>query len=90
MSQVQKVSVALTPKFIALLKEAVDAGEYTSTSEAVRDALRGWKLRRRMKEIGVDELRRLWKEGAASGPGRLASLAMIKKEARRRQQRAGI
>lgn len=89
MSQVQKVSVALTPKFIALLKEAVNAGEYTSTSEAVRDALRGWKLRRRLRELGTDELRRLWKEGIASGSGRLAPLAAIKKEARRRQQRAG-
>ena len=32
MSNVQKVSVALTPEFMALLKEAVDTGEYTSAS----------------------------------------------------------
>ncbi|MGZ8330631.1 MAG: ribbon-helix-helix domain-containing protein, partial [Rhodoplanes sp.] len=40
MSNVQKVSVALTPEFMALLKEAVDTGEYTSASEVIRDALR--------------------------------------------------
>jgi antitoxin ParD1/3/4 len=42
MSNVQKVSVALTPEIIAMLKDAVDTGEYTSTSEVVRDALRTW------------------------------------------------
>jgi Arc/MetJ-type ribon-helix-helix transcriptional regulator len=35
MSNVQKVSVALTPEFMALLKEAVDTGEYTSASEVI-------------------------------------------------------
>jgi antitoxin ParD1/3/4 len=35
-----------------------------------------------MKE--VDELRRLWEEGLASGPGRFADMAAIKAEARRR------
>ena len=43
MSNVQKVSVALTPEFMTLLKEAVETGEYTSASEVIRDALRHWK-----------------------------------------------
>jgi antitoxin ParD1/3/4 len=68
MSNVQKVSVALTPEIIAMLKEAVDAGEYTSTSEVVREALRAWKTRRMAHEIEVRELRKLWSEGLASGP----------------------
>jgi antitoxin ParD1/3/4 len=33
---------------------------------------------------GVAELRRLWQEGLASGPGRFKSIDQIKKEARRR------
>lgn len=67
MSNVQKVSVALTPEIIAMLKAAVETGEYTSTSEVVRDALRIWKSRRMARETDVEELRRLWKEGVASG-----------------------
>jgi antitoxin ParD1/3/4 len=68
MSNVQKVSVALTPEIIAMLKDAVDTGEYTSTSEVVRDALRTWKAHRTAHEMNAEELRRLWKEGIVSGP----------------------
>ncbi|MGD0185105.1 MAG: type II toxin-antitoxin system ParD family antitoxin [Roseiarcus sp.] len=68
MSSVQKLSVALTPENIAMLREAVESGEYTSTSEVVRDALRLWKTRRAALERDVEDLRRLWREGLASGP----------------------
>lgn len=68
MSNIQKVSVALAPEIVAMLKDAVETGEYTSTSEVVRDALRTWKARRAAREINAEELRRLWKEGIASGP----------------------
>ncbi len=84
MSGAQKVSVALTPEFMALLKEAVETGEYTSASEVIRDALRHWKERRSIRELSTDELRRLWQEGVASGPGRFKSIDAVKKEARRR------
>lgn len=84
MSNVQKVSVALTPEMLAMLKEAVDSGEYTSTSEVIRDALRGWKARRTVHELEIEELRRLWNEGIASGPGHFSSIDEIKAEARRR------
>ena len=84
MSNVQKVSVALTPEMLAMLKEAVDSGEYTSTSEVIRDALRGWKARRAVHEMEVEELRKLWNEGIASGAGRFESIDEIKDEARRR------
>lgn len=84
MSNVQKVSVALTPEMLAMLKEAVDSGEYTSTSEVIRDALRGWKARRAVHEIEVGELRKLWNEGIASGAGHFETIDKIKAEAQRR------
>ena len=84
MSNVQKVSVALTPEMLAMLKEAVDSGEYTSASEVIRDALRGWKARRAVHEMEVEALRKLWNEGLASGAGRFSSIEDIKAEARRR------
>jgi antitoxin ParD1/3/4 len=68
MSNVQKVSVALTPEIVAMRKDAVDTVEYTSTSEVVRQALRAWKMRRTAHEMEIAELRRLWNEGVASGP----------------------
>lgn len=84
MSNVQKVSVALTSEFVTLLKEAVETGEYTSASEVIRDALRDWKVRRTSPMMDAAELRRLWDEGIASGPGRFKTIGDIKKEARRR------
>jgi antitoxin ParD1/3/4 len=84
MPNVQKISVALTPEMLAMLKEAVESGEYTSTSEVIRDALRSWKARRAMQEREVEELRRLWDEGINSGEGRFSSIDEIKAEARRR------
>ena len=82
MSKVTKVSVALTPEMSALVQEAVASGDYASGSEVIREALREWKLRRNTKLQDEDELRRLWAEGLASGPGRFADIDAIKREAR--------
>ena len=68
MSHVEKISIALPAEMIALVKAAVNSGEYATTSEVVRDALRGWKLKRRLDELEIEELRRLVNEGIASGP----------------------
>ena len=68
MSNVQKVSVALTPEIVSMLREAVETGEYTSTSEVVRDALRFWKQRRDLSQLPLANLRALWNEGLDGGP----------------------
>jgi antitoxin ParD1/3/4 len=68
MSNVEKLSVAVTPEMAALMREVVEAGEYASTSEVVRDALRDWEYRRKQRGQAVDELRRLIQEGIDSGP----------------------
>jgi antitoxin ParD1/3/4 len=83
-SKVSKVSVALTPEMTDLVQQAVASGEYASGSEVIREALREWKQRRALKLQEQDELRRLWAEGLASGPGRFGSIDDIKQEARRR------
>jgi antitoxin ParD1/3/4 len=84
MANVEKVSVALTPEMLAVVREAVESGEYASSSEVMREALREWKRRRALERKEVEELRRLWQEGLESGPGRFADMAAIKAEARRR------
>lgn len=84
MANVEKVSIALTPEMLAVVREAVESGEYASSSEVLREALREWKRRRTLERKEVEELRRLWEEGLESGPGRLGDMAAIKAEARRR------
>jgi antitoxin ParD1/3/4 len=88
MANVEKVSVALTPEMLAVVREAVESGEYASSSEVMREALREWKRRRALERKEVEELRRLWQEGLESGPGRFADMAAIKAEARRRLVKA--
>ena len=84
MANVEKVSVALTPEMLAVVREAVESGEYASSSEVMREALRDWKRRRALERIEIEELRRFWQEGLESGPGRFDDMAAIKAEARRR------
>jgi antitoxin ParD1/3/4 len=89
MSNVRKVSVALTPELIAAVRDAVEPGEYASTSEVIREALRTWRVRRATRDLATAELQRLWQEGISSGSGRFASIDRIKKETRRRVRKAG-
>jgi antitoxin ParD1/3/4 len=83
-SRVSKVSVALTPEMNELVQQAVASGDYASGSEVIREALREWKHRRAPRPQEHDELRRLWAEGVASGPGRFGGIDDIKQEGRRR------
>ena len=69
MANVEKLSVALNPEMVAEVRAAVEGGDYGSVSEVVRDALRDWRLRRRIESLEIDELRRLVQEGVDSGPG---------------------
>ena len=69
MSTVQKISVEIPPDMIAALQAAVDSGEYTSTSEVIREALRSWKFKRKLETLEFDELKSLVQEGIESGPG---------------------
>ncbi|PYE88216.1 ribbon-helix-helix domain-containing protein [Phyllobacterium leguminum] len=67
MANVEKVSVALTPEMTAMMREAVETGEYASASEVMREALRDWKHRRAQRAKAIDELGRLWDIGTSSG-----------------------
>ena len=84
MANVEKVSIALTSEMAAAVREAVEKGEYASSSEVVREALRDWKLKRSLQQKEIEELRHLWQIGLDSGPGRFADMGEIKAEARRR------
>jgi len=46
----ERVTVTMPTEMTALIKQAVDDGEYASTSEVVREALREWKTRRQFMQ----------------------------------------
>jgi antitoxin ParD1/3/4 len=55
----------------------------------VRAALRDWRDRRERARAEVELIRKLWREGIESGPGRFASIDDIIAEARRRHASNG-
>ncbi len=65
MPNVEKISIALPPEMVAVLRQAVETGEYASSSEVVRDALRDWTQKRSLRRQGIDELRQVWRQAMA-------------------------
>jgi len=88
MPDIQKVSIAITGEQLTALKTAVQTGEYATTSEAVREALREWQWKRELRGEDLKRLRELWREGKASGPAVPLVQAEIRKEARQRLKKA--
>jgi antitoxin ParD1/3/4 len=84
MADIQKVSVALTGEQVSVLKAAVEAGEYATTSEIVREAIRDWQLKRELRREDLRRLGQLWDEGKASGPARPLNWGKLRKEAQQR------
>ncbi len=62
MPTVEKISIALPPEMVAKVRQAVSTGEYASSSEVVRDALRDWTHKRQLQQNGIAELRQLWQQ----------------------------
>lgn len=69
-----KISVSLTEEHARLVEEAVASGDYGSTSEVIREALRDWRAKR--------ALGRLWDDGLASGSADADNLDALKLAAR--------
>jgi antitoxin ParD1/3/4 len=67
MADIERLSIALPAPMANAVRRAVEDGEYASTSEVIRDALRLWETRRELRERDLDTLRRRWDEGKASG-----------------------
>jgi antitoxin ParD1/3/4 len=86
MANVEKMSIALPADMAALVRKAVETGDYASGSEVIREALREWKARRAARSEAVSELRRLWEEGIDSGRSAALGIAAIRKRGRQRLQ----
>jgi antitoxin ParD1/3/4 len=49
MSDIERLTITLPADMAATVKRAVEAGDYASTSEVIREAIRDWKLKRALQ-----------------------------------------
>jgi antitoxin ParD1/3/4 len=67
MGKLERITVTMPEEMAAKLRAAVDAGEYATTSEIVREALRDWGDQQERRQVALARLRDLIAEGDA-GP----------------------
>lgn len=73
MGAIERLTITLPADMVGLVKGAVDEGDYASTSEVIREALRDWKLRRELRLGQLAELRTDIARGLADvAEGRIA------------------
>jgi antitoxin ParD1/3/4 len=72
MANVEKLSIALPKDMVDSIRDAVESGDYATTSEVIRDALRNWRQKTRQIPARVRmpkteaELRRMIQKGIDS------------------------
>ncbi len=88
MASVDQISVILTPEQVSALKAAVEAGEYATTSEIVREAVRDWQIKRELRHEDIKCLRQMWDAGIASGTAGELDMEKLRGDARERLEGA--
>lgn len=55
MAEIERLTITLPAEMTTVIKDAVAAGDYASTSEVVREAVRDWKMKRalRLQELSA-------------------------------------
>ncbi len=49
MAEIERLTITLPSEMAAVVKGAVEGGDYASSSEVVREALRDWKMKRALQ-----------------------------------------
>ena len=63
MSDIERLTVALTAEMAKAVRGAVKAGDYASSSEIVREALRDWRTKREAQSLALGDLRSVIAKG---------------------------
>jgi len=63
MAGIERLTITLPADMAALIRGAVSGGDYASSSEVIREALRDWQLKAEIRRRKLDELRRDIDEG---------------------------
>jgi antitoxin ParD1/3/4 len=71
MSKIERVTFTLPVKLASVVKGAVESGEYASSSEVIREALRDWIAKHDAEQRALTDLREMIAEGM-EGTGRPA------------------
>ena len=67
MSAIERITISLPAEMVAEIRASLESGEFTNTSEAIRDAVRHWRRSRTVITLNDDELRRLVADARTSG-----------------------
>ncbi len=66
MAKLERITVTMPEEMAAKMRAAVESGEYATTSEIVREAVRDWNELQERREIKLKHLRELIREGEDS------------------------
>lgn len=69
MSTIERLTITVPAEMAAIVRNAVEAGDYASTSEVVREALRDWTRQHDTERRELETLREAIRVGLDSGPG---------------------
>ena len=90
MPTIERLTVTMPTEMAALIKAAVKEGDYASTSEVIREALRDWNVKRSLKLGELEALRADIDKGLADlSAGRVTDFDMDKIIERGRRLLAG-
>ncbi len=90
MPKIERMTVAFPGPVAAQIRAVVDAGEYATVSEVVRDAMRLWSMRQERRQSEIERLRQAWDEGKASGIAGPWDLESFLTMARERKAKADL
>ena len=82
MSTIEKLSIAVTGEQASSIRSVIASGEYATTSEVVREALRDWQTKRSMRQEDIERIRALWDAGIASGSAGAVDFDQLRHEAK--------
>jgi antitoxin ParD1/3/4 len=57
LANIERLTVTLPSEMAAVVRDAVEGGDYASSSEVIREALRDWKLKRELRLQKIAELK---------------------------------
>jgi antitoxin ParD1/3/4 len=57
MADIERMTITLPSDMAAAVRSAVEGGDYASSSEVVREALRGWKTKRALQLQELENLK---------------------------------